>query len=60
MRPLVKHWRQQDIYIIIYLDDELLISEGMQSTQEASRIVQGDLASAGWVENLAKCNWEPA
>ena len=60
MRPLVRHWRQQGIRIIVYLDDGLLISEGMQSAVVASRIVQGDLASAGWVENQAKCNWEPA
>jgi len=35
-----------------------VVSEGMQSAQEVSRIVCEYLASAGWVENLAKCKWE--
>ena len=60
MRPLVKNWRQQGIRVIVYLDNVLVASEGIDSTQEASRIIRRDLARAGWVENIAKCRWEPA
>ena len=60
MRPLVKNWRQQGIRVIVYLDDGLVASEEIDSAQEETRIIRRDLARAGWVENIAKCRWEPA
>ena len=60
MRPLVKHWRQQGIRVIVYLDDGLMASENITSAQEASKVIRTDLGRAGWVENISKCKWEPA
>ena len=60
MRPLVKHWRQQGIRVIVYLDDELMASENMASALKASKALRKDLGRAGWVENIAKSKWEPA
>ena len=37
-----------------------MVSESMADAQEASKVIREDLGRAGWVENIAKCKWEPA
>lgn len=52
MKPLVKHWRQLGICVVVYLDDGLVAVEGRQKANEVSKLVQEDLTRAGWVENV--------
>ena len=51
MRLLVKHRRQQGIWVVVYLDDGLVAAKGRQNAAEVSKGVQEDLTKAGWVEN---------
>ena len=37
-----------------------MVSESMADAQEASKVIREDPGRAGWVENIAKCKWEPA
>ena len=58
MKPLLKHWRQLGIRVIVYLGDGLVAVEGRQKAVEASEIMWKDLTRAGWVENVTKSEWE--
>ncbi len=57
LRPLVKHWRSQGLFVVVYLDD----GWGRASTEkEANAIasrVKSDLISAGLVPNIEKSKW---
>ena len=59
MRPLVKHWRQQGLHIVLYLDDGIAAVQGEQAALAASKVVQADLEKAGLIVNITKCCWKP-
>ena len=59
MRPLVKHWRQQGLRIVLYLDDGIVVVQGEQAALSASKVVQADLEKAGFIVNVTKCCWKP-
>ena len=60
LRPLVKHWRGQGIRAIVYLDDGIVAAKGESSARGTSNKIQEDLEKAGFVVNIAKCEWEPS
>ena len=41
--------------MIVYLDDGIVAVEGREKALRTSRMVQADLASTGFVTNVAKC-----
>ena len=59
LRPLVRHWRQQGLRVVIYLDDGIVAVEDEQAAALAFRAVQSDLAKAGLVVNVNKSRLEP-
>ena len=59
LRCLVKHWREQSIRIIMYLDDGFGLEQDFQTAKEHSIIVKNDLQKAGLVENQEKSHWLP-
>ena len=59
LRPLVKHWRQQGLRVVIYLDDGIVAVEGEQAALIACRAVQDDLVKAGLVVHVIKSRLEP-
>ena len=59
LRPLVKRWRSMSHNCFVYLDDGISGSRDYISARAASNIQRSDLASAGFVTNEEKSNWEP-
>ena len=59
LRCMVKHWREQSIRIIMYLDDGIGIEEDYDTALVNSTKVKQDLKDAGLIENVEKSNWEP-
>ena len=59
LRPLVKRWRSMSQNCFVYLDDGISGSRDYISARAASNIQRSDLASAGFVTNEEKSNWEP-
>ena len=59
LKCMVKHWRENSIRIIMYLDDGIGIEENYETAVTNSAIVKQDLKDAGLVENIEKSNWEP-
>ena len=59
-RPLVAHWRQEGIQIVVYLDDGLGEGPSYQVTSSHSLKVKSDLVSSGFVPNCEKSIWVPA
>ena len=59
LRPLVKHWRNKGIYIVVYLDD----GWGREATSDKCKVVshkvKQDLLAAGLVPNKEKSVWVP-
>ena len=56
----MKYWRQQGLWIVLYLDDGIVAVQGEQAALTASKAIQEDLNRAGLVVNFAKCCWEPS
>ena len=59
LRPLVKRWRSMSHNGFVYLDDGISGSHDYISVRAAGNIQRNDLASAGFVTNEEKSNWEP-
>ena len=51
IRPLIRHWRSQGIWAIVYIDDGIVAVEGEAQAQQVSKIVQVDLEKADFVTN---------
>ena len=54
LRPLVKHWRSQGIFIVLYLDDGWCRAETESKCLEHAIMVKADLLAAGLVPNKNK------
>ena len=59
LRPLVKHWRSQGIFIVLYLDDGWCRAETESKCLEHAIMVKADLLAAGFVPNKNKYVWLP-
>ena len=56
---IVKHWYNQSLRVIIYLDDGIVAVQGKEAAEAASMEVKSKLGKAGLIENGEKCNWTP-
>ena len=59
LRPLTKFWRAQGLRAVIYLDDGIVASKGLEAASWASLIVRNDLQSSGLIVNVLKSAWAP-
>lgn len=59
LRPLVKHWRENGIDIVLYLDDGFGISKDKMSSKHNSSFVKKSLENAGLLINTEKSVFEP-
>ncbi len=59
LRPLVKHWRHQGYFIVLYLDDGWGRASSKELCGKISQNVKADLLSAGLVPNVEKSVWTP-
>ena len=59
LRPLVGYWRGQGMRVVLYLDDGIVAAEGLDKANQASGRVRQDLASAGFIANEQKSQWNP-
>ena len=60
LRPLIKYWWGQGLWVLLYLDDDIVAVKGEKQAEEASHQVRDDLVRAGLVEHTAKCSWVPS
>ncbi|XP_069829439.1 uncharacterized protein [Dendropsophus ebraccatus] len=60
MSEVMAHIREQDIIIVPYLDDFLLIGDSSNSLQAQIRIVEDILSNLGWEINAEKSNKIPS
>ena len=60
LRPLVKYWRLQGLLIVIYIDDGICITIGLEEARRNSKFVRDTLIAAGLVPDVEKSNWEPS
>ena len=59
LRPLVKWWRGQGLRAVVYLDDGIVATAGLEAAMHASSTVQTTLQRAGLVVNIEKSQWNP-
>ena len=59
IRPLVRYWWSKGLRILVYLDDGLCATAGVQGALEASQLVQDTLSKAGFVTHPTKSIWTP-
>ena len=59
LRPLVKFWRYHGLLIVIYTDDGICISIGLEQALRNSRFIKDSLKKAGFVANSEKSVWFP-
>lgn len=59
LRNLVRFWREQGIYIIVYLDDGFGFSDSFANCEYSSLKVYNTLIKAGFVVNTEKSVWVP-
>ena len=59
LRPLIKYWRLKGLLIIIYIDDGICISIGLNRATRNAKFVRDTLKRAGLVSNAEKCSWDP-
>ena len=60
LRPLVKYWRLHGLLIVVYIDDGICITIGLEEAKRNSKFVRDTLIAAGLVPNVEKSNWEPS
>ena len=59
LRPLVKYWRLKGLLVVMYIDDGICISTGLNRTTRNAKFVRDTLKRAGLVANAEKCSWDP-
>ena len=59
LRPLVKHWRNQGYFVVVYLDDGWGRAGSKDLCNKIAKKVKADLLSAGFVPNIDKSVWTP-
>ena len=59
MRCLIKHWREQSIKILVYLDDGFGCEHNQTLAEKHSIKVKSDLTKAGFIINYDKSVWQP-
>ncbi|XP_072030100.1 LOW QUALITY PROTEIN: uncharacterized protein [Amphiura filiformis] len=59
LRPLVKHWRKQGFFVVLYLDDGWCRAQSEELCGKISEKVKNDLIAAGLVPNVEKSVWKP-
>lgn len=59
LRNLVRFWREQGIYIIVYLDDGFGFSNSFANCEYSSLKVYNTLIKSGFVVNTEKSVWVP-
>ena len=60
MRPLIRLWRGNGIRCVVYIDDGLIMSKGLERGLCNSSLIKDSLESAGLVVNVEKSHWELA
>ena len=61
LRPLVKYWRLHGLLIVLYIDDGICITIGLEETKRNSKFARDTLIAVGLVPNVEKkSNWEPS
>ena len=58
LRPLVKYWRLNGLLIVVYIDDGICITIGLEEAKRNSKFVRDTLIVAGLVPNVEKSNWD--
>jgi hypothetical protein len=59
LRPLVRHWLNKGMYIVVYLDDGWAREVSSERCGEVSSKVKSDLLAVGFVPNIEKSVWSP-
>ena len=59
MRSLVKHWRNKDIFVVVFLDDGWIRAPSFSECNHIAQLIRTDLLSAGLVPNVEKSVWTP-
>ena len=59
MREVVKHWRENQMRVIMYLDDGLGGASTLTEATQVSSRVKSDLIRLGFLIAEDKCHWEP-
>ena len=59
LKCLVKHWRENSIRIIMFLDDGFGVEEDLDTATKSSQIVKQDLEDSGLIANQQKSHWVP-
>ena len=59
LRHVVKVWRSKGINVVLYLDDGFVVSESVESAEEAVRIIRQDLSEFGFLVAENKSDWTP-
>ena len=60
LRPLVKYWRLHGLLIVVYTDDGICITIGLEEAKRNSKFVRDSIIAAGLVPNVEKSNSEPS
>ena len=59
LRPLIKHWRANGLFIVVFLDDGWGTASSFSECEKFANSVKCDLLSAGSVPNVDKSVWTP-
>lgn len=59
MCPLIRHWRDRGLRVVLYLDDGIVAVKGEECAMQESERVQAELSEAGLIVNNAKSQWVP-
>ena len=59
LRPLIKHWRANGLFIVVFLDDGWGTASSFNECEKFANSVKCDLLSAGFVPNVDKSVWTP-
>ena len=54
LTPLVKYWRLHGLLIVVYIDDGICITIGLEEAKRNSKFVRDTLITAGLVPNVEK------
>ena len=57
LRPLVKYWRLHGLLIVVYIDDGICITIGLEEAKRNSKFVRDTLIAAGLFPDVEKSNW---